>query len=53
MTDLQREKNVLPGASSGPRTATIALIRWPIPCLRSTYPFSSKRRISIARKSVP
>lgn len=26
---LQREKNVLPGASSGPRTATIAFTRRP------------------------
>lgn len=29
---LQREKKILPGASSGPRTATIAFIRRPTPC---------------------
>lgn len=49
---MQREKNVLPGESSGPRTATIAFIRRPSSCLRSANPFSSAKRISMARKSV-
>lgn len=49
---LQREKKMLLGESSGPITATIAFMRQPTACCRSTKPLSSDRRISIARPSV-
>lgn len=45
---LQREKRMLPGASSGPRTATIALIRRPMPWERSIHPLSSPNKMSKA-----
>lgn len=49
---LQRENKILPGDSSGPRTATIAFISRPSPCWTSIDAVSWDNKISIARPSV-